>query len=118
MQGQVSVAAATAVIGYDLLTGVTWAVSSRRRRLVAAGLAGSAAALDTKIRLMSGTDLVSEMFNAGTGAPNRDSMMRVGETIPAGRQLFAIVDDAPATNPIKSECGPRGPLSKTLELGI
>ena len=45
MQGQVSVAAATAVIGYDLLTGVTWAVSSRRRRLVAAGLAGSAAAL-------------------------------------------------------------------------
>lgn len=100
MIGQVSVAAAVGVVGYDLLQGTTWRVSGQPRRLVAIGLAGSAAALDTKVDVFIGNQKVGDMYNSGTGANNRDSMFRVGSIIPAGTPLSVIVTDAPATNPI------------------
>ena len=100
MLGQVSVAAATAVVGYDLARDTYWQQHSRPRRIVAVGLSGSAAALDTKIRILVGSNQVAEVFNDGTGAPNRDSMFRIGATVPAGTEVHAFVDDAPATNPI------------------
>lgn len=100
MIGQVSIAAATAVVGFDLAAGTTWRVSNLPRRALAAGLAGSAAALDTKVDIFVGNVKVGEMFNSATGAPNRDSMFRIGYLVPAGAPISIIVTDAPATNPI------------------
>lgn len=100
MIGQVSVAAATAVLGYDLAAATTWRVAAFDRIIVAAGLAGSAAALDTKIDIFVGNVKVGDMYNSGTGAPNRDSMFRVGYPVAAGAPISAIITDAPATNPI------------------
>jgi len=102
MLGQVSVAAATAVVGYDLARDTYWQQSNRSRRIVAIGLKGSAAALDTKVRLMVGAQQVGEMFNSGTGAPNRDDMFRIGAIVPPGQEVHLFVDDAPATNPINA----------------
>ena len=101
MIGQVSIAAATAVLGYDLTQNTTWRTSSRPRRIVAAGLAGSAAALDAKIDLFVGDVKVGEMYNATTGAVARNTgMFRVGVLVPAGSPVSALVTDAPATNPL------------------
>lgn len=95
-----SVAAATATVGYDLLKDELFAEVDYDRVLVAAGLAGSAAALDTKVRLMVGSNQVGTMYNTSTGAPNRDDMFRVDEAVPKNTRLRVIVTDAPATNPI------------------
>jgi len=98
--GQVSIAAATAVVGYDLAQNTYWQQSRRPRRIIAIGLKGSAAALDTKIRLSVDAVQVGDIFNSGTGAPNRDDMFRIGAIVPAGAEVHAFVEDAPATNPI------------------
>ena len=97
---QVSIAAATAVVNYDLLSSAIFRTDGRSRRIVAAGLAGSAAALDTIVRLMVGSNQVATMYNTGTGAPNRDDMFRVGENVPPNTPIHAYVVDAPSTNPI------------------
>jgi len=96
----VSVAAATAVVGYDLLSGSRMRQSNLDRTLVAAGLAGSAAAGDTVVELYVGTTLVAVLYNLATGFPNRDSLMRIGAVVPAGVEVVARVTDAPATNAI------------------
>jgi len=100
MLGQVSIAAATAVLGFDLARDTYWQQSDRPRNIVAIGLAGSAAALDTKVRIMVGAHQVGEIFNSNTGAPDRDSMFRIAAFVPAGSEVHAFVDDAPASNPI------------------
>lgn len=100
MIGQTSVAAAVAVVGYDLALNTTWRTASVNRRILAAGLAGSAAALDTKVDLFVSNVKVGEMYNAATGANTRDTMFRVGYPVPAGAPISVIVTDAPATNPI------------------
>ena len=97
---QVSIAAATAIVGYDLLANESLRQAEQGRSLIAAGLAGSAAALDTKVRIMVGQVEVGKIYNSATGAPNRDSMFRVGQGVPGGVEVHAYVEDAPATNPI------------------
>tara|TARA_Y100000310_G_scaffold293381_1_gene322930 strand:+ start:906 stop:1214 length:309 start_codon:yes stop_codon:yes gene_type:complete len=96
------VAAATAVVGYNLFRDSTLRVAQRHRRLIAVGLKGSAAALDTRVDVMVGSEKVGELFNDGTGAPNRDDMFRLSAPIPAGSELAFQVADAPATNPINA----------------
>jgi len=100
MLGQTSIAAATAILGYDLAQNTYWQQSFRPRKIIAVGLKGSAAALDTKIRILVGANQVGEMYNSGTGAPNRDDMFRIAALVPAGEEIHAFIDDAPATNPI------------------
>lgn len=100
MLGQVSIAAATAIVGYDLARDTYWQQSARWRQVVAIGLKGSAAALDTKVRFMIGSVVVAEIFNSGTGAPNRDDLFRIGSWVPPNQEVHAFVEDAPATNPI------------------
>jgi len=98
--GQFSVAAATAVLGYNLASGKTWRSAPFSRRLAGLGIAGSAAALDSHVRVMAGQEEIADAYNAATGAVNRDSMFGVGAIIPANVELFIIVDDAPASNPL------------------
>lgn len=100
MLAAVSVAAATAVLGYDLMTGNKQRSSKEARVLRGAALAGSAAALDTKVELYKGTTLIAELFNTATGAPTRDHLFPVGSRIAPDEEITATVTDAPGTNPI------------------
>lgn len=100
MLAAVSVAAATAALEYDLLRDNRFKQSGRRRYLRGAALAGSAAALDTKVELYRGGTLLAELYNTATGAPTRDHLFPVGAWIPQNEELIAKVADAPATNAI------------------
>tara|TARA_Y100000310_G_C20580372_1_gene762670 strand:- start:564 stop:890 length:327 start_codon:yes stop_codon:yes gene_type:complete len=97
---QTSVAAATAVVGYDIATPSSLVEAPYPRSIQAIGLAGSAAALDTAVDIFVGQVKIATLYNSATGAPNRDAMFPVGQDVPAGATLRAIVTDAPATNPI------------------
>ena len=98
---EASVAAAVAVLGYDLLQDEPNATISAGQRVSTAGMKGSAAAGDAKIRLTAGAHEIATLYNNDTGFPGRDDMMPVGyvHTGPPTR-LYAKVTDAPATNPL------------------
>lgn len=99
--GQASVAAATAVVGYDLATGQIWQQSSGDRALTGFALKGSAASADTKVSLFIDTVKIGEFYNTSTGFPNKDDTVTLSDNYcPAGSQIHIYVDDAPATNPI------------------
>lgn len=99
--GQASVAAATAVLGYDLSQNTIWQQQAKNRFLTGFALKGSAASNDTKVSLFVDTVKVGEFFNGNTGFPNMDDVIPLdGNFVPAGAQLHIYVDDAPATNPI------------------
>lgn len=98
---QVSIAAATAVVGYDLFQNTFWKTSGRRRLIRGLACRGSAAAGDTQIDIMVGEVTVSTLYNTTTGFPNMDDVFPAGNIpLPAGTPVSAIVRDAPATNPI------------------
>lgn len=98
----VSVAAATAVLGYDLLTArPDIAIGSGRRVLRAIGLTGSTAAGDTSVDFKVGNRIVATLFNSATGFPTADAgKFPTAFNIPPGSPLSVIVTDAPATNAI------------------
>jgi len=101
MIGQVSVAHGTAVVGYDLFKDTIWQQAPYPRILSGVGIAGSAAALDTKISVYIGTVKVGEFYNSATGAVLvNQHMFAMNEEVAAGDLIHAYVDDAPATNPI------------------
>lgn len=100
MYGQFSVAAATAVVGYDLATGTNWQRSAKDRALNGFALAGSAAAGDTKVDLLIDTVKVGEFYNTVLAMPTGDHLYPLGVYVPAGCDIHIYVTDAPATNPI------------------
>jgi len=95
-----SVAAAVAVVGYDLLTNrPDIANSARPRVLRGIALVGSAAAGDTVVDIKVGNRTVSTLYNTATGFPTADaSLFATSFAVPGGSPLSAIVTDAPATN--------------------
>jgi hypothetical protein len=99
-----SVAAAVAVVNYDILQNERWTRSPVNRTLVAMGLAGSAAIGDTQVDYYIDEVRIAGLFNTATGFPqvNRDMQPMGGLFIPAGAQLSGIVIDAAATNPINT----------------
>jgi len=98
----VSIAAAVAVLGYDLLTNrPDIATSGRNRTLRAVGLVGSAAAGDSAVDFKVANVIVSSLYNSGTGFPTADAAkFPTSFNVPAGAPLSVIVTDAPATNPL------------------
>ena len=100
MIAQTSHAAAVAVLGFNLLQGSVFDQVSFPRMLRGAALAGSAAALDSKVEIFVGTNKVAELFNSATGAPNRDHLFPINAHVGAGEEVSAIVVHAPATNPL------------------
>jgi len=101
MIGQVSVAHATAVVGYDLFKDTIWQQASYPRVLSGVGCAGSAAALDAKISVYVGTAKVGEFFNSAAGAVLvNQHMFAMNEEVPAGTLIHAYVDTAPGTHPL------------------
>ena len=97
---EVSIAAAVAVVGFNLLNNSPHRQSSRRRSLRSVALAGSAAAGDTEISVLVNATEIARIFNSATGFPTRDHLKRVMRGIPANSELAAVVVDAPSTNPI------------------
>ena len=99
--GQISVAAATAVVGYDLFQDEWFQIMNEDRELTGIGVAGSAAALDSLLELFVGTRKVGEYFNKATGAVLMDAhRVALDEDVEAGDMLHLYVVDAPATNPL------------------
>lgn len=98
----VSVAAATAVLGYDLLTNrADIATGAGRRVLRAIGLTGSAAAGDTSVDFKVGNRIVATLFNTATGFPTNDAgKFPTAFNVPPGSPISIIVTDAPVTNAI------------------
>jgi len=97
-----SVAAATAVVGFDLLANrPDIAVSSQNRTLRAVGLTGSAAAGDAAVDVKVASRTVSTLFNSALGFPTADAAkFDTAYFVPAGSPVSVIVTDAPATNPL------------------
>jgi hypothetical protein len=96
-----SIAAATAVTGYDLLRDKPNSTISAGQRITRCGLRGSAASGDSLIRVMAGNSMVAELYNSNTGFPTETDMMPI-EYVHRGpsTRIYAIVADAPATNPL------------------
>jgi len=96
----ISVAAATAVVGYDLLTNrPDIANSSQRRVLRALALTGSGAAGDTVTDIKVGNRTVATLYNTATGFPTNDaSKFPTSYLVPPGSPVSVIVTDAPVTN--------------------
>ena len=96
-----SVAAATAIVGYDLLDNAFWRQSPADRVLTGVALKGSTAAGDTEVELFIDTVKLSTLFNTGAGYPNNDDIVPLESLfVPGGSILHAYVTDAPVTNPI------------------
>jgi len=96
-----AVAAAVAVVDYDLYNNVPGAEIQRGQRVHMVAITGSAAVGDTRVRFMAGTEVVAWLYNNALGVPGRDQLIpcdyvHQGDTV----RLYAMVTDAPATNPI------------------
>jgi hypothetical protein len=103
MIGQVSVAAATAALDYDLFQNTNWNTASKPRVVRALAVTGSAAINDAAFDFFIGQHLVGRFFNtrAGVIAPLQEDVVALGAlAVPVGAKLAAIVADAPATNPL------------------
>jgi len=99
--GEVSVAAATAVLGYDMAQNTIWQQQGIPRALVGMAVTGSAAAGDAKVDLFIDTFKVGEFVNNATGFPTMDHVFPLGNNyIPPHSQLHIFVTDAPGTNPL------------------
>ena len=99
--GQVSVAAATAVTGYDLFRDQTWRVSSKPRRLFGLMVAGSTAGGDCSFDLFVDQYHIGRFFNSAAGWPTHDHLIPLkGNAVPPGATIAAIMITAPTANPI------------------
>ena len=99
MLSVISVAAATAIIGFDMLRDDPIRARPFPRRIKAIGLTGSAAALDTEGVLLIGNKRVATIFNSAVGAPLRDAhMYPINEEVQANEELHFEIIDAPVTN--------------------
>lgn len=96
----VSVAAATAVVGYDLAVDQRWKEQPNNRVLVGVALRGSVAAGDTEVDLYVDETRIATLFNNSTGFPDNDDVVSMNILVPGGAEFSAVVQDAPATNPI------------------
>jgi len=96
-----SVAAATAVVGHDLLLSEVHRTSQRPRALRKIEYLGSAAVGDTSIDLFIGAQFIARLPNVATGLAFKNlDMFEVNALVPAGVEMRALVVDAPATNPV------------------
>jgi len=95
----VGVAAATAVVGYDMFVGEPWARSPVNRTINEIGVAGSAVVGDSEVELLVDEVRIGNFFNAGLLLPTFDQMIALGRLfIPSGALLRCLVRDAPATS--------------------
>jgi len=97
---EISIAAAVAVLNYNMLQNSPHRQDSRPRRLKAAALAGSAAAGDSAVAISINQLEVARIFCTTTGFPTRDHLKEIEVPVPANSEVSVVVVDAPATNPL------------------
>lgn len=97
---EVTIAAATAILGFDMFRDEPWTVSDEDRMITGLGVTGSAAGGDAAIDLLIGQVRAVRKFNQTTGFPNMDNVQPLDVGVPAGAKISAPVVDAPATNPL------------------
>jgi len=101
MVGQVSVAPATAVAGYDIFRNETWRVSGSARILRGIRVGGSAAAGDCSFNLYVDQKHLGRFYNLVLGWPTVDHEVPLKRIyVPAGSTISAVMVTAPTTNPI------------------
>lgn len=96
----VAVAAAVAVLGYDLMKDVDGRQDNSSRLLQGIGLCGSAAGGDTGVDVILNSVPVASLLNTATGLPTRDHIKPVNIPVPSNTEIVVKVTDAPITNPI------------------
>lgn len=96
----VSVAAATAIVGFDLAAGERWKEQGNDRVLIGLALCGSAAEGDTEVDVFIDETRIGTFFNTKLLFPDEDDLIAVGVIVPANSELSVIVQDAPTTNPV------------------
>lgn len=92
--------AAVAALDASLLSAQQFRTSNRNRLLRGIAFTGSAASGDCAIDIFVGQKWVGRKFNSKTGAPDRDDVVAMIESVPAGAEIIAKVIDAAATNPV------------------
>lgn len=96
-----SVAAATAVLGYNLLRDEVNRTVGYDRIIVAYGLTGSAVVGDTVVQVKVGGAVKATIINTVLGvAVTRDHMLADRIFVPRNVEVEAVVTDAAATNPV------------------
>lgn len=100
----VSMAAATAVVGYDIFS-LNEDLRRRnfKRVFTALATAGSAAAGDTVFDIKVNGSKVGRFSNKATGWPTNDHRILVAIPVPANALVEAEITDAATTNPINVE---------------
>lgn len=96
----VSIAAATALVGFDLASGARWKEQANDRVMVAIGLCGSAAEGDTEVDVFIDETRIATVFNTKLLFPDEDDMLETGVIVPANAEVSFVVQDAPTTNPL------------------
>lgn len=96
----VSLAAATAVVGFDLADGERWKEQGNDRVLLGVALCGSAAEGDSEVDLFVDETRIATIFNTKLLFPDEDDLIDIGVQVPANSEFSAVVIDAPATNPL------------------
>lgn len=96
-----TIAAATAVLDYDLVQAKRTRQAPNDRALTGLALGGSAAVGDCAVDVFIDTAYVGRFYNTRTGFPNNDDLLVMDNLYwPAGGILTAVVVDAPATSPM------------------
>jgi hypothetical protein len=95
-----SVAAATAVLGYDLLNNNIMQSVGYPRVITGIGFCGSNAAGDCMADLIVDGRVYTQLVNIDTGFPNNDEIIPQNIPVPAGSKIILRVTDAASTNPI------------------
>jgi hypothetical protein len=96
----IGTAAATAVLGYNLLQNRPDVQSSGRTRVLRGlALTGSAVIGDCSVDVKVGDRVVATIFNSALLTPQMDrDLMSMAVNVPAGVPVSVIVVDAPATS--------------------
>ena len=100
-----SVAAATAVVDYNIAGGKWWQQSNRARKIKKAALVGSTAVADTKVLISFGARRVMTLYNSTAGAakvPVETDFKEMSDLAicPPGVPINIEVTDAADTNAI------------------
>jgi len=97
---QTGVAAATAVVGYDLFSGESMAELPAGARVVAVAVTGSAVIGDSRVEFKAGNDSIAKLNNSALLVGAREALIPVmwRNKSGAAQHLFCTVLDAPATS--------------------
>jgi hypothetical protein len=96
----IGTAAATAVLGYNLLQNRPDVQTAGRNRVLRGlALTGSAVIGDCSVDVKVGDRVVATVFNSALLTPQQDrDLMSLHVNVPAGAPVSVIVTDAPATS--------------------